>query len=78
MEKTMKKKVYVRRVHEDEGWSITFGLEEDVTEWKLEEQEWEEEGLSCGDDSIEEIGNTDDIDSLLGAINNEVSEWVSK
>ena len=74
----MKKKVYVRRVHEDEGWSITFGLEEDVTEWKYEQEEWEKDGQYCGDDSIEEIGNTEDIGNLLGAINSKISEWVSK
>tara|TARA_R100000353_G_scaffold170789_1_gene134751 strand:+ start:65 stop:301 length:237 start_codon:yes stop_codon:yes gene_type:complete len=78
MEKTMKKKVYMRRVLEDGGWTTTFGLEEDILQWKYEQEEWEKDGQYCGDDSIEEIGNTEDIGNLLGAINSKISEWVSK
>ena len=74
----MKKKVYMRRVLEDGGWTTTFGLEEDVLQWKYEQEEWEKDGQYCGDDSIEEIGNTEDIGNLLGAINSKISEWVSK
>ena len=67
-------KIFVRRVHADSGWSITFGDKDDVADWKEEEKDWEEQGLSCGDDSIEEIGDTDNLSELLTRINEEISD----
>ena len=50
-----KYKIYKRTVHEDRGIYISFGTEEDVKDWKREEQEWIEQDLGVGDDTIEAL-----------------------
>ncbi len=69
---TKKYKIYKRTVHEDGGVAVTFGTQEDVKNWKEEEQEWIEEDLSCDEDSIEELelSSTDpNIGNILKLIN---------
>ena len=69
---TKKYKIYKRTVHEDRGVAVTFGTQEDVKNWKEEEQEWIEEDLSCDEDSIEELelSSTDpNIGNILKLIN---------
>ena len=67
-------KIFIRKVHEDSGWRISFGDKDDVKDWKEQEKDWEEQGLSCGDDSIEEIGDTDNLSELLTRINEEIRD----
>ena len=68
-------KIYKRTVHEDRGIYIRFGTEEDVKDWKEEEQEWIEQDLGVGDDTIEElkITSTDpNIGKILSVINENI------
>ena len=72
-----KYKIYKRTVYEDRGIYISFGTEEDVKDWKEEEQEWIEQDLGVGDDTIEElkITSTDpNIGKILGVINEEIQK----
>ena len=75
--KTKQYKIYKRTVNEDEGVTLTFGTEEDVKDWKKEEQQWIEEELDVDQDSIEEleITSTDpNISKILGVINEHIRE----
>ena len=70
-------KIYKRTLHEDRGIYISFGTEEDVKDWKEEEQEGIEQDLGVGDDTIEEleITSTDpNITKILGVINEHIRE----
>tara|TARA_R100000322_G_scaffold98675_1_gene62241 strand:- start:5 stop:244 length:240 start_codon:yes stop_codon:yes gene_type:complete len=72
---TKQYKIYKRTVHEDRGIYISFGIEEDLKDWKEEEQEWIEQDLGVGDDTIEElkITSTDpNIGKILGVINEHI------
>ena len=74
---TKQYKIYKRTVNEDEGVTLTFGTEEDVKDWKKEEQQWIEEELDVDQDSIEEleITSTDpNISKILGVINAHIRE----
>ena len=69
-------KIYKRSVYEDQGYTISFGTEEDVKDWKLEEQDWIAQDFSVEDDSIEQIGVSTDknIGALLNTINKIIRE----
>ena len=72
---TKQYKIYKRTVHEDRGVTVSFGTNEDVKDWKREEQEWIEEDLGVDEDSIEEleITSTDpNISKILGVINEHI------
>ena len=72
---TKQYKIYKRTVHEDRGITVTFGTDEDVKDWEEEEQEWIEQDLGVGDDTIEElkITSTDpNIGKILGVINEHI------
>ena len=74
---TKQYKIYKRTVYEDGGITVTFGTEEDVKDWKEEEQEWIEEDLGVDDDTIEElkITSTDpNIGKILDVINENIRE----
>ena len=74
---TKQYKIYKRTVNEDEGVTLTFGTEEDVKDWKKEEQQWIEEELDVDEDSIEEleITSTDpNIGRILKLINDNIKE----
>ena len=74
---TKQYKIYKRTVHEDGEITVTFGTEEDVKDWKEEEQQWIEEELDVDQDSIEEleITSTDpNISKILGVINEHIRE----
>ena len=74
---TKQYKIYKRTVHEDRGIYISFGIEEDVNSWKLQEQEWIEQDLGVGDDTIEELEITSsdpNIGKILGVINAHIRE----
>ena len=74
---TKQYKIYKRTVHEDRGVTVSFGTNEDVKDWKREEQEWIEQDLGVGDDTIEEleITSTDpNISKILGVINEHIRE----
>jgi len=72
-----KYKIYKRTVYEDRGIYISFGIEEDVKDWKEEEQEWIEQDLGVADDTIEElkITSTDpNIRKILSVITEEIQK----
>ena len=45
-------KIYIRKVYENNKYTISFGTEEDVKDWKEQEKEWIEQDFSVADDSI--------------------------
>ena len=74
---TKQYKIYKRTVHEDGEITVTFGTEEDVKDWKEEEQQWIEEDLGVDEDSIEELEITSidpNICKILGVINAHIRE----
>ena len=78
---TKQYKIYKRTVHEDRGVTVSFGTNEDVKDWKREEQEWIEQDLSVDADTIEElkITSTDpNIGKILNVINDNIDELKGK
>ena len=78
---TKQYKIYKRTVHEDRGVTVSFGTNEDVQDWKREEQEWIEQDLSVDADTIEElrITSTDtNIGKILNIINDNINELKGK
>ena len=74
---TKQYKIYKRTVHEAGEITVTFGTEEDVKDWKEEEQQWIEEDLGVDEDSIEELEITSidpNIGKILGVINAHIRE----
>ena len=74
---TKQYKIYKRTVHEDGEITVSFGTEEDVKDWKEEEQQWIEEDLGVDEDSIEELEITSidpNIGKILGVINEHIRE----
>jgi len=74
-------KIYKRTVHEDRGVTVSFGTNEDVKDWKREEQEWIEQDLSVDADTIEalEITSSDpNIGKILNVINDNINELKGK
>ena len=72
---TKQYKIYKRTVHEDRGVTVSFGTNEDVKDWKREEQEWIAQDLGVGDDTIEELEITSsdpNITKILGVINEHI------
>ena len=67
-------KIFMRTVYADSGVDLTLGTEKDIPDWQAEEQEWIAEELDCSSDTVEEIGTTDDIETLLKNINKQIKE----
>ena len=67
-------KVFVKIVEEDEKKSVLFGTEKDVPEWEKQFRDWEKQGFSTYYDKIEEVGTTDDIETLLANINQQMKD----
>ena len=68
-------KIYIRKVYEDSKYNISFGIAEDVKNWKAEEKEWIEQDFSVADDSIKllcEFKNNN-LDVVLQKINEEIN-----
>ena len=69
-------KIYIRKVYCDQGYTISFGTEEDVKDWKEEEKEWVEQDFSVADDSVEllcELKNNN-LGEVLQKINKEIKK----
>tara|TARA_R100001015_G_C4569057_1_gene127425 strand:- start:93 stop:317 length:225 start_codon:yes stop_codon:yes gene_type:complete len=67
-------KIYIRKVYEDSKYTISFGTDEDVKDWKAEEKEWIKQDFSVADDSIElfcELKNNN-LNEVLKKINKEI------
>ena len=71
-------KIYKRSIYEDQKYTISFGTEEDLKDWKEEELSWIAQDFSVADDSIEQIGVSTDknIGFLLYTINKLVCEQI--
>ena len=67
-------KIYIRKVYEDSRYTISFGTDEDVKDWKAEEKEWIKQDLSVADDSIELLCELkkNNLDVVLQKINEEI------
>ena len=67
-------KIYIRKVYEDSRYTISFGTDEDVKDWKAEEKEWIKQDLSVADDSIELLCEfkKNNLDVVLQKINEEI------
>ena len=67
-------KIYIRKVYENNKYTISFGTDEDVKDWKEQEKEWIEQDFSVADDSIKlfcEFKNNN-LDVVLQKINEEI------
>ena len=62
-------KIYIRKVYENNKYTVSFGTDEDVKDWKEQEKEWIEQDFSVADDSIE---------LLCDLQNNNLSEVLQK
>ena len=71
--KTMTK-IFMRTVFADGGVTKTFGTEKDIPDWKKQEEAWIAEELNCSEDTIQEIGDSDNIEKLLDRINKELRQ----
>ena len=73
-------KIYKRSVYEDQGYTISFGTEEDLNDWKQEEKDWIAQDFSVADDTIQQIGVSTDknIGALLNTINQIISSEMMK
>jgi aminopeptidase-like protein len=69
-------KIYIRKVYEDSRYTISFGTDEDVKDWKAEEKEWIEQDLSVADDSIKLLCELkkNNLDVVLQKINEEIRD----
>ena len=68
-------KIYKRSVYEDQGYTISFGTEEDLNDWKQQEKDWIAQDFSVADDTIEQIGVS--TDKNIGALLNTINEIIS-
>jgi hypothetical protein len=71
-------KIYIRKVYSDQKYTISFGTEKDVKDWKEEEKEWEEQDFSVTDDSVELLCELKDnnLREVLQKINKEIKTWL--
>jgi len=69
-------KIYIRKVYEDSRYTISFGTDKDVKDWKAEEKEWIEQDLSVADDSIKLLCELkkNNLDVVLQKINEEIRD----
>ena len=67
-------KIYIRKVYENNKYTISFGTDKDIKNWKAEEKEWIEQDLSVADDSIELLCELkkNNLDVVLQKINEEI------
>jgi aminopeptidase-like protein len=71
-------KIYIRKVYEDSRYTISFGTDKDVKDWKAEEKEWIEQDLSVADDSIKLLCELkkNNLDVVLQKINEEIRDVI--
>lgn len=67
-------KIYINKVHEDNGWTFSFGTKGDLVCWEDQKKEWEAQDLCCDGDSVEELGDAKDIDEAIELINQAIEE----
>jgi len=67
-------KIYMNKVHEDNGWTFSFGTKGDLVGWEDQKKEWEAQDLCCESDSVEELGDAKDIDEAIELINQAIEE----
>ena len=72
-------KIYIRKVYENNKYTISFGTDEDVKDWKADEKEWIKQDFSVADDSIKllcELKNNN-LGEVLQKINREIGNDIS-
>ena len=69
-------KIYIRKVYENNKYTISFGTDEDVKYWKEQEKEWIEQDFSVADDSIQLLCELkkNNLDVVLQKINEEIRD----
>ena len=69
-------KIYIRKVYENNKYTISFGTDEDVKDWKEQENEWIEQDFSVTDDSIKLLCELkkNNLDVVLQKINEEIRD----
>ncbi len=67
-------KIYMNKVHEDNGFTFSFGTKGDLVGWEDQKREWEAQELCCESDSVEELGDAKDIDEAIQLINQAIEE----
>ena len=69
-------KIYIRKVYEDNKYTVSFGTDEDVKDWKEQEKEWIEQDFSVADDSIKLLCELkkNNLDVVLQKINEEIRD----
>ena len=67
-------KIYIRKVYENNKYTISFGTDEDVKDWNEQEKEWIEQDFSVADDSIKLLCELkkNNLDVVLQKINEEI------
>jgi len=59
----------MNKVHEDKGFTFSFGTKDSLKDWEDEKRDWEAQDLCCENDSVEELGDAKDIDEAIHLIN---------
>ena len=67
-------KIYMNLVHEDGGWTFSFGTKDNLVAWEKQKRDWESDGLCCDGDSVEELGEAKDIGEAIELINRAIRE----
>ena len=67
-------KIYINKVHEDNGWTFSFGTKGDVVAWEEQKREWEAQELCCDSDSVEVLGDAKNIDEAINLINQAIED----
>lgn len=67
-------KIYMNKVHEDNGFTFSFGTKDALVGWEDQKREWEAQELCCESDSVEELGDAKDIDEAIQLINQAIEE----
>jgi hypothetical protein len=64
-------KIYKYTAYCDSSVKVEYGTKEKVEDWKAEQEEWEEQGLGCGEDTIEVIDEVPEskVESVLYGLN---------
>ena len=69
-------KIYIRKVYENNKYTVSFATYDDVKDWKEQEKEWIEQDFSVSDDSIQLLCELkkNNLDVVLKKINEEIRD----
>ena len=67
-------KIYMNKVHEDNGWTFSFGTKDDLVAWEQQKKDWESQDLCCESDIVLELGKAKDISEAVQLINQAIQK----